>query len=380
MNYALKFTLLSVLSLSIASCDDKFDINKLHEDPQLLVYCFPTEGDSTVIAVFRTVPVDTDDPDLDKLAKKVVDADITYKVNGLEFPVKRITDEDAVRLSIDTDNPANGLVGQYCAIAPQKVGDYISVEVRAKGLPVASGATYIPGKVEARIDTVVKDIPSSNGDVALDRMNATFSDNGSTEDYYMVRIVNRRMVGMAVGHEKDAPDSYGGFHALSYASYLEHKDEFPYWDFSQLQWRQHYVTVDTSSDPVFKNGSQLDDDFGFGYYDYADMIYFFNDQLFNGQTYTLRLDIFKNLLYIGNHYHWDLWDEYAGGYDYTLQFCKLSKEYYRYVKSKSDGESNDWVDNGFMPVALTYTNVHDGLGIVAGYAVSAPTYWVEVKE
>ena len=125
MNKITIFTLLSVLGLSFASCDDEFDINKLYEDPQLLVYCFPTEGDSTVVAVYRTLPVNADN--INELAGKPLEAQVVYKVNGQEMPVRRITEDDAARLSIDAYFPINGLIGQYYAIGSQKTGDRIEI-------------------------------------------------------------------------------------------------------------------------------------------------------------------------------------------------------------------------------------------------------------
>lgn len=365
-----------MLGLSLASCDDEFDINQLHDNPQLLVYCFPTEGDSTVVEVFRTVSVDTKGD-----YSFQVDAQVTYKVNGREVPVKRITGDDCARLSADPDTPVKRLEGQYCAIGSQKAGDRIEVEVHAEGLPTATAATTIPQRVEARIDNVVTDVQTNDGGYALNRMSATFQDDGSATDFYMVRIAERRMAGMAVGRDREDPTMLGReFQANSYDDYLEYRDEYPHWDFSQVKWSQHYVSIDTACDPVFNSISKLDEDFGFNWYEYSGMAYFFNDQLFNGRRYTLRLDIYKNRFVLADRYFYSDWDEYAGGYFYTLQFYKLSTEYYRYIKSKNDQENNSWIDNGLMSAQPSYTNVRGGFGIVAGYAASTATWRVEVKK
>ena len=375
MNKITKFTLLSVLGLSFASCDDEFDINRLHDEPQLLVYCFPTEGDSTVVEVFRTVPVDTKGD-----YSFLVDAQVTYRVNGREVPVRRITGDDCARLSVDPDKPVERLEGQYCALATQKAGDRIEVEVHADGLPTATAATTIPRKVEARIDGVVPDVKNADDYHSCNRMSATFKDDGSAKDYYMVRIAERRMAGMAVGRDREDPTVLGReFQANSYDDYLAYKNQFPYWDFSQLQWKRHYVGINTDSDPVFNSISKLDEEFGFDWYEYSGMAYFFNDQLFNGRPYTLRLDIYKDSYSSDDRYNFGLWDDYAGCYFYILQFYKLSTEYYRYIKSKNDQENSDWANSGLMSARPSYTNVRGGLGVVAGYAASSATWRVEVK-
>lgn len=365
-----------MLGLSLASCDDEFDINRLHDDPQLLVYCFPTEGDSTVVEVFRTVPVDTKGD-----YSFLVDAQVTYKVNGREMPVRRITGDDCARLSVDPDTPVKRLEGQYCAIGSQKAGDRIEVEVHAEGLPTATAATTIPQRMEARIDGVVTGVQNADDYYSYNRMSASFKDDGSATDYYMVRIAERRMAGMAVGRDREDPTVLGReFHANSYDDYLEYRDEYPYWDFSQLKWRRHYVGINTGSDPVFNSISKLDEDFGFDWYEYSGMAYFFNDQLFNGRRYTLRLDIYQNYYSSDDRYNFRLWDDYAGCYFYILQFYTLSREYYRYIKSKNDQENNSWIDDGLMSAQPSYTNVHGGCGVVAGYAASTATWRVEVKK
>lgn len=377
MKKFLIFSLFLMLGLSLASCEDEFDINKLQDEPKLLVYCFPTECDSTVIAVYRTVPVSTDSPNTDRMAREVVEAHIIYKVNGVEMPVKRITEEDCARLSTDPEHPDNRLAGQYCAIAPQRAGDRIDVEVRAEGLPAASASTHIPEKVEAEIDDVTDNFQELDDHHFVSRMAATFADDGSTKDYYMVRMDEKRMAGEAIGSGSSWSD---GFMAGSYGVYLAYKDAFTHWDFSGVKWHRHYVTILPDNEPVFKTSSQLDEDFGFDAYGYDDMAYFFNDQLFNGSSYTLHLDIYKNRFSINDHYSWGDWDEYAGGYYYTLQFYTLTKEYYRYIKSKNDSKNNSWADSGLMQAAHIYSNVRGGVGIVAGYAVSAPCWWVKVEK
>lgn len=248
-------------------------------------------------------------------------------------------------------------------------------------LPTATAATTIPRKVEARIDGVVPDVKNADDYHSCNRMSATFKDDGSATDFYMVRIAERRMAGMAVGRDREDPTVLGReFQANSYDDYLAYKDEYPYWDFSQLKWRRHYVGINTGSDPVFNSISKLDEEFGFDWYEYSGMAYFFNDQLFNGRPYTLRLDIYKDSYSSDDRYNFRLWDDYAGCYFYILQFYKLSTEYYRYIKSKNDQENSDWADSGLMSARPSYTNVRGGLGVVAGYAASSATWRVEVKE
>lgn len=373
--------LTTALALTLAACENDFDMDKLHSDPMLAVYCFPTEGDTTVITVLRTVPVTTGVSNPDTLAHKPVDAHVVYRVNGREMPVRRITQADLPHLSADADRLTQGLLGHYCAIAPQQAGDRIELEVRTQGLPTATASTHIPARVEARIDTVEQDVHPDGSYYTVNRMNATFADNESTKDYYMVRIDESLLTGEAVGYRKRGSGFEETFMASTYEVYLAYKDAYERWDFSELKWRRHLVSVDTRNEPVFINSSQLDEDFGLGSYHYRDNAYFFNDQLFNGKTYTLHLNINKGISGINDHYNFQGdWDEYAGGYYYKLQFCTLTKEYYRFIKSMTDNDNNDWANNGLMSATPVYSNVNGGFGIVAGYAASVPVYHVEVAD
>ena len=93
-----------LVSFVLISCKDDFDISKLQDFPRLVVYCFPTVGDTTMIVVTKSVPVATAKGDREKLCRQSVDAHIIYKVNGAECPVKRIESlEEARRFTFSGD-------------------------------------------------------------------------------------------------------------------------------------------------------------------------------------------------------------------------------------------------------------------------------------
>lgn len=376
MNKTILHTLLPALALTLAACESDFDINKLHDEPSLLVYCFPTEGDTTVVSVYRTVPVAADVTDHGTQAVGPADAHVTYKVNGQELTVRRITADDCARLSTDSLQPARQLEGHYMAIGPQRAGDQVSLEVKAEGMPAATAATHIPHRVEATIDSVIEKPRTSDSWYSVNRVEATFSDNAAARDYYMVRLSERCLTGQAVGS--------GGIHhdefmAQTYDTYMAYRDAYEHWDFSQLQWNSHLVPILTEQEPVFENCSQLDQDFGYDPYTYTDGAYFFGDRLFNGQTYTLRLDVYKNAFTPGSYHNFGDWDGLAGAYFYTLQFYTLTEEYYRFIKTKTDNDNNTWAMNGLTSPTPLYTNVHGGLGVVAGYAACMPARRVPVS-
>ena len=128
----------------------------------------------------------------------------------------------------------------------------------------------------------------------------------------------------------------------------------------------------TTSEPLINKKSELDDDFGFDEYKYFDDVYIFNDRTINGQTYTMHLEVNSN----DSYWHtYDGWDRLFG-FTYNVQLCKVTPEYYRFLKSINDAQSNSWADAGLMQVTPTYSNVKGGFGVVAGFNVCEASKYI----
>ena len=76
--------------------------------------------------------------------------------------------------------------------------------------------------------------------------------------------------------------------------------------------------------------------------------------------YTLHLDTYSNS-YRQSFY----------SFSYVVDLYKVTPEYYRFLKSINDAQSNSWADVGLMQVTPTYSNVKGGFGVVAGYNISS---------
>lgn len=61
---------LMLLCLGLISCKDDFDIQKLQDHPRLVVYCFPTEGDTTLVSVAKSLPVASVKGDVETLSRE----------------------------------------------------------------------------------------------------------------------------------------------------------------------------------------------------------------------------------------------------------------------------------------------------------------------
>ena len=153
-------------ALSLTSCKDDFDIDKIQSDPKLIVYCMPTVGDTTVIQLTRSLPVNHKGS-----ITPVTNAHIDYTVNGKSAQIINVGD------------------GSYKAVAHQEVGDRIALTAQADGLPITNASTTILEPVEITNPTVKEVHLYSNYDEQAEdffQLSATFTDNARTKDYYAV--------------------------------------------------------------------------------------------------------------------------------------------------------------------------------------------------
>lgn len=360
-----------LIPLLLVSCKDDFDISKLQDSPRLVIYSFPAEGDTTLIAVTKSVPVTGAKGDRYALSGQAVDAHIIYKVNGTEYPVKRIESEEEARhfCYYKGEHTFELMKGQYYAVGHQKAGDHIQVEVSADGFESVSASTDIPQKLEAQIERIkVMEWDEASPDV--NQVEVSFADEGSSKDYYSVKINKLQMVGEAICTNKHADmgdEAVDTIHVFTYKDYCAKAKEYPngVWNFDSLFLMKEVQTIDTDKEPVLNKQTKLDEDLGFDGYEFFDDSYIFDDRLFNGKRYTLHMGLNSKEF---NTYFSNWWDQLYG-FTYIVELYKLTPEYYRYLSAINSAKSNSWAEAGIMQVTPTYSNVKGGFGVVAGYSV-----------
>ena len=347
-----------LIPLLLVSCKDDFDITKLQDSPRLVVYSFPTEGDTTLITVTKSVPVAAAKGDRYALVNQPVDAHIIYKVNGMVYPIYELGK------------------GEYYAVGHQQAGDHVSVEVSAEGFESVSASTEIPQKKEVQMESIKLRDWDDRSSQTMNQIDVSFADEGASKDYYSVKVDKLQMAGEAFcTNKRDGMDEVDTIRACSYREYLIRAEEYPnkVWNFDSLFQMREVQAIDTDKEPVLNKQTKLDEDLGFDGYEYFDDSYIFDDRLFDGKRYVLHLGMINSLDF--NGFFSNFWDQLYG-FTYIVKLYKLTPEYYRYLSAINSAKSNSWAEAGIMQVTPTYSNVKGGFGVVAGFSITTVSQYV----
>lgn len=334
------YALLAVISLT--ACKDDFDIDKVKSTPKLILYCMPTVGDTTVIELTRSLPVNTKGS-----ITPVVDAHINYSVNGKTAEVINMGD------------------GSYKAVAHQQVGDRIELTAQADGLSAVSASTTILDAVSIDNPSVRKvHLYSNYNEQAKDfyQISATFTDNVSTKDYYAVRVVSGTIT--PKGDIIYTPNNWEG--------------NAPSDNIDETDTVESVQQIYLDSEPLLNGIKQIDYDFGYDNNDYKHF-YLFTDDGINGKTYTLHLNVAyeygNELIYLPDG---SLYSQMVSSY-YRVILYHITPEFYHFIHSIGSLDNNDLAKAGLSNIAPSYGNVKGGIGMAAGYQ-KAKTKWARYEE
>lgn len=305
----IRYCLFLLLLLTIAGCKDEVSLNSFKQESKLVVYCFPSLGDTTYLRVTRSIPVryyaDTVN------IEHVDNASVVYAVNGTPYTATPIGQ------------------GYYRIVAPQRVGDNITLRVSAPNAEEISAKTTIPDTVAVtniRIRSVeVKTEGSSEPDTYTQVM-ATFTDDASTHRYYAVRVKCTTSATESINETNFVcPNIY------------------------------------TESEPLLSPLTDIDNQFGF-HNNFYDDFYIFDDSSINGQTYTLRLNV--------NPFVGPTWVNVF----YQVELISITPEFYHFMTAINQYNNNELAQNGLSQIRPTVTNISGGLGLLGAWSTSH-TQW-----
>lgn len=230
--------LIAIVVSGLMSCTDSISLGQLADiESRLVVYAFPTEGDTVDITVSLTYPV-------------------SGRWERLQVAsVECLTNGTADRIINRGDTSSAGFpIARYAAIGRHRCGDRIEVAVAAAGLPTAKGCTVIPER--PTVESMRLDTASYLG-----------------TSYPMVRM-----------------DMLGNVSTPFYAVRVEglYTDEY-----LDEVWvgapRSTFLPLMSDAEPLFAESSSADLDLSSDGSDYYKYLYTFNNSSFVGGRATLHL-------------------------------------------------------------------------------------------
>lgn len=228
---------------------------------------------------------------------------------------------DGVPVNVEYKGIDNSSVPSYiyCAIGKCSKGTSINLTVSAEELPTVDSFTTIPDPphiISSDMNTVF-----IKGEWFTQLRLKFESENDET--FYAIRVIGNECIG------NDSTE------------FIE--------------------TIETNGEPLLNNGMNADIGFGTSNSFYHDLYIFDNSQI-KGEIYTLHLNVpYKTYVSC-----------------YKIQLYKITKDYYRFLKSINDISNNNFNNYGLSLMTPTYSNIVNGIGILGAYNV-VETNWIMKK-
>lgn len=305
-----------ILPAVLSSCTYHFELDEVDACEKLVLYCFPSNKDTTVIQLSKSVPVSKREP----LDKCVRNADIHFTVNGKEQAI--YWNEDST-----SSLPAQC----YYTLGKWGKNDCLRLQAASTGLPAITAQTVMPDNFPLKEVRLVRKGDSDNTLQVL----VTFKDDGGTNDYYGIRLIKKEIT------TKDGDKN------ISFQS----------------------VEFDLKDEPLLNNLSDLDEIFMFSNRFFQNL-YIWDDEKIPGKEYTVRLNMDYQ-----KDYDVD-WDNFSYREEYKIYLYKFSPEFYSYFKTLNNINNNDLGNHGLSPMLHHYTNVSNGIGVVGACQITE-TEWLK---
>lgn len=312
----MKSIIFLLMIVGMISCDHSFDLKEVDSQEKLVLYCFPSNQDTTIIQLSRSIPVGHKE----RLEKGVSDTSAIFMVNGEEQHIYW------------NETSTSTLPAQcYYIVKALGANDQIQFQAKVKNLPEIYAHTVIPTAFPLNTIKLIVKNRSNN----ILQVQIAFDDDIKTKDYYGVRIVKKE------------------------TTKLDGKEEILY----------RNAELDLKNEPLLNDLSDLDQLFMFGN-QYFRNLYIWSDDNIQGKNYTLHL----NMDYQKN-FSVD-WNNYSYKVEYKICLYKFSPEFYFYLKAINSISNNNLSNHGFSPILYHYTNVVNGIGVLGGCQITE-TEWLK---
>lgn len=320
-----RLLIIILAAAALCGCEMDFTVSATAE-AKLYLQCTPGVCDTTIIQLYRTVPVGT----VYSGSKFLEDADVTFRVNNVPRDVKYAAEK-------------TGSVMPGCRYVVEKVnpGDVIEITASAEGVKSVSASTRVPDLFpEYKLTDTGK------------YLKVDFHDDPATEDRYGMMIIAERTLvsaehGTFVQTRGLTPidDSDGGILALVATE------------------AKNYIDVSFC---------------GWAFGDYYNIVRIWSDENSNGKDMSLALQ-FGNAYFETPGYRdaQGRWRSVQGEETirYKLKLYRFTKEFHNWALAQDNIANNSFAELGVAPAAFAYTNVTDGVGIFAGCSM-VETDWL----
>lgn len=310
------YPLLILLITCLVSCTYHLDLDTVAAKEKLVLYCFPSNSDTTVIQLSKSIPVGHDG----KGDTSLRNAEVYFSVNGKEQEV--YWNEDST-----SSLPARC----YYTLGKCTKEDIVRIRTSMEGLPSIMAQTSMPGEFPLE---AIHLVPSEESEGVL-QVQVTFRDNPDTNDYYGIRLMKKEL-NKTDGVENTSLEA---------------------------------VEFDLKEEPLLNKSSDLDEIFIFSN-EYSQNLYIWDDEKIQGKEYTLHLAMDYQEDYDSE------WSNNCYKAEYKIYLYTLSAEFFNYLETLNKINKNSLGNHGFSPIIYQFSNVEGGIGVVGGCQI-IETEWLK---
>lgn len=167
-----KYVCLLMMLLLLVACGDQIRLKPGSQDNKLVVYSFPTDGDSLDIEVSSSENLESGIRPLDNVR-------VACLINGKDMPVEFVKDK-SVRSGIP--------LKLYRLRYPVHTGDHIRIAVSASGFPSVFATAQVPSR--PKMSGISLDTLFIKGEWYT-RIRCMLEDDPRHQDFYAVRVLGQ---------------------------------------------------------------------------------------------------------------------------------------------------------------------------------------------
>ena len=384
MKKLLHYLALGVMLAAFPACEMRFELDKI-SDSKMYVQYVPSPETSRILIGYA-------EPAFGKTSDKPYvfeDSDLTVTVNGSPAQIVYLTKEETDELQLY--NPeGNTRFASAGTPSPLKPGDKIDLSLKGRNTKTAHASTVIPPMPEIA-DVVIKreqNIDSTEFLSVKLKLKKAVSEN----DYYGLKVVVRTTYVSAHTpfeyYDDDEPGIVPWFEmppgiildtteviSAAFPGHLASTADLNSLDldaFAHVPYWNGMLGRNTFSDePMMLLGSKMFDGDTYSFY--------LNSMDSSAFGPSIGLDFSADPDFLSNYDPEQPFYQVIGGKsELMLEVYALSEELFNYCKAMYLESYNMLSNFGLSPPNFTYTNVHDGLGVVGGLS-RCVTSWYTVS-